>query len=391
MNRSYAPVLAFLLSFVPVAAAQLSLPSVSAGPGASLIVSALFTPTADVSGLQFDLQYDSTAMSLTAIAGDALRIAGKSVYSQVLSPNEIRFLIVGLNQNAIPQGALLTFVINVNQSAPVGSYTLALSSLVSATPDGEGAPLSGENGSVDIQPVIQPPLQAAGIRNAASLDSGPVAPGEIITLIGAAIGPAIPVKPAASADSPELGGISVLFDGTPAPLLYAGPNQINAIVPYEVSGQDATQILVRSGGQTLAALSMPVAPAMPAIFTIDSSGVGPGAILNQDNSINSPLNPADRGSIVAIFATGTGQTNPPSVDGEISAGDLPGPAPLLPVSVQIGGKNADVIYSGAAPGLVAGVLQVNCRVPEDIAPGLVSVFLTVGTASSPAGVAMAVQ
>ena len=391
MNHSCGPVLTSLLSFVPVAAAQLSLPAISAGPGASLIVSALFTPTSDVSGLQFDLQYDSSAMSLAAIAGNVLRIAGKSVYSRVLNPNEIRFLIVGLNQNSIPQGALLTFVINVSQSAPAGSFTLALSNLVGTTPDGEGAPLSGQNGSVDIQAVIQPPLQAAGIRNSASLDTGPVAPGEIITLIGSAIGTAIPVEPASAADSPELGGVSVLFDGTPGPLLYAGPNQINAIVPYETSGQDATQILIRSGGQTRAALSMPVAPAMPAIFTIDSRGVGAGAILNQDNSINSPLNPADRGSIVAIFATGAGQTNPPSADGEISAGDLPLPAPLLGVSVQIGGKNADIVYAGAAPGLVAGVLQVNCRVPEDVAPGLASVLLTVGTATSPAGVIMAVQ
>lgn len=123
---------------------------------------------------------------------------------------------------------------------------------------------------------------------------------------------------------------------------------------------------------------------VPAILTLDSSGVGPGAILNQDFSVNSPSNPAGRGSIMALFATGAGMMNPVPIDGQVT-GDNP-PLADLPVSVEIGGSIAQVVYAGAAPGLVAGVLQVNCAVPLDIAPGeSVPVNLFVGTFLSPAG------
>ena len=182
----------------------------------------------------------------------------------------------------------------------------------------------------------------------------------------------------------------MLFDGNPAPLLYAGPNQINAIIPYGVSGQGVTQMLVMSAGQLIVGVPLPVTPSAPAIFTVDASGVGPGAILNRDSTVNSPSNPANRGSAVALFATGAGQTTPPGVDGQVAGAILSHPS--LPVSVQIGNLNAAVLYAGAAPGLVAGVLQVNCMIPGGVQPGdSIPVTLTVGTATSPAGVTLAIR
>ncbi|MEO7143669.1 MAG: hypothetical protein ABI165_09230, partial [Bryobacteraceae bacterium] len=212
--------------------------------------------------------------------------------------------------------------------------------------------MMGTNGSLSVEGPMGSKLQPSGVLNAASLDSGPVAPGEIVTLIGSGIGPAGELQPATSATSMALGGTRVLFDGSPAPLLYAGPNQINAIVPFGISGQDVTQILVTNGGQVIAGFPIPVSAAAPAIFTRDASGVGPGATLNQDSSVNSPLNPADRGSVVVIYATGAGATDPLGVDGQVTAG-VP-PRPVLPVSVQIGGIDSEILYAGAAPGLIAG-------------------------------------
>jgi len=91
-----------------------------------------------------------------------------------------------------------------------------------------------------------------------------------------------------------------------------------------------------------------------------------------------------------LFATGEGRTDPPGVDGKPAADPLP--KPLLPISVTIGGLSAQVLYAGGAPRLIAGVLQVNARIPESVATGAaVPVSLTVGQATSQAGVTLAVR
>jgi uncharacterized protein (TIGR03437 family) len=94
--------------------------------------------------------------------------------------------------------------------------------------------------------------------------------------------------------------------------------------------------------------------------------------------------------VVAIYATGEGQTTPPGIDGKPSSDVLP--KPQAPVVVLIGGAQAEVLYAGAAPGLVAGVLQVNARIPQSAPSGPgVPVSLVVGNASSQSGLTLAVQ
>jgi len=392
--RSYLAVRFFIhiiVACAPVAVAkQLSLPAESSGAGGSLPITAAFVPGPDpVSGLQFDLQYDGSAMSLITTVGDAARLSGKSLYYSDLNPNQRRFMVTGPNQNPIPAGTLFNLLIVVSSNAASGTHALTIANLNSVNPTGSSVPIAGTSGSVSVVIGTGSRLETAGVLNAASLSAGSVAPGEIITLIGSGIGAAIAQTAGSSATSTIIGGASVLFDGNLAALLYAAPNQINAIVPFGISGQDVTQMLVTNGGQMIAALPLPVSAAAPAIFTLDGSGVGPGTILNQDSSLNSELNPASRGSIVVIYATGAGQTDPTGVDGQVTADVLS--RPTLPVSVQIGGIAAEILYAGAAPGLVAGVLQVNCRVPGNLPPGIVPVGLTVGTATSPAGVSLAIQ
>lgn len=115
---------------------------------------------------------------------------------------------------------------------------------------------------------------------------------------------------------------------------------------------------------------------------MSGSGVGRGAILNQNSTVNAPDNPAERGSIIVLFATGAGQTTPPGVDGTFPVTVLP--KPRLAVSVQIGGLNSEILYAGAAPQQISGILQVNCRVPDGVKPGIaVPVLLTVGDTTSP--------
>jgi len=168
-------------------------------------------------------------------------------------------------------------------------------------------------------------------------------------------------------------------------MLYTESQQVAVIAPVGLAGRASTQIQVQYQNMLSSALNVLVTNANPAIFMADSSGQG--AIVNQDGSPNSASSPAASGSVVLIFATGGGQTTPPTVDGIASSG----PAPLvLPVSVQIDGIPAMVQYKGAAPGL-AGLDQINVQIPAGVRPGVpVPVLLTVGAVTAPA-VTMYVQ
>jgi uncharacterized protein (TIGR03437 family) len=197
-------------------------------------------------------------------------------------------------------------------------------------------------------------------------------------------------KPGADGLIPkELAGVKVSFDGTLAPLLYVSSTQMNTIVPFAVAGKTRTHVVITYNGNQAWETDLSVNEAAPGLFTSDSSGRGQAAVLNQDFGINSTSNAAARGSIVVMFATGAGQTDPPGVDGMITQGDSV--MPRLAVSVLIGGQPADVIYAGNAPGLVAGAVQVNARIPQKINAGQVSVLLSIGGIPSQSGVTLAVR
>src|SRR5206468_4755419 len=132
-------------------------------------------------------------------------------------------------------------------------------------------------------------------------------------------------------------------------------------------------------------------PVAPSIFSVDYTGSGQGAILNEDGvTVNSAANPAAAGSIVAIFATGEGQTDPAGIDGQLANGATL-PKPKLPVQVWINGKAAEVQYSGAAPGQIAGLFQVNAKIPEDTPAGEISLQVQVGNALSEPGITVVVK
>lgn len=231
----------------------------------------------------------------------------------------------------------------------------------------------------------------SAVVNSASFVPGAVAPGELITIFGANFGPLAEEQGELNGQvvTNALENTEVLIGGTAAPLLYVSPTQINTIVPFGVSGT-STQVQIVYEGQTAASTTVPVEAASPAIFSLNSNGGGQGAILNQDYSVNSHSNPAAPGSVVAIYATGAGVTTPASIDGGITA--APYPKPKLPVSVTIDGISAQVIYAGAAPGLVAGVLQIDAVVPAGAYPATSDqVVVTIGDYTSPTAITMTVK
>ena len=230
------------------------------------------------------------------------------------------------------------------------------------------------------------------VQNAASYSGGPIAPGEVITLFGDNIGPGALTTSQKNADgtvASSLAGTSVLFDSAAAPLLYVSATQLGAVVPYGVSGKNSVQVSVSVNGELSNSLVLNVAGAAPGIFTQDASGSGAGAILNQDSSLNTAAQPADRGSVVSIYATGGGFLIPSLLDGTIVSNVLG--KPVGAVTVSIGNEDAEVLYAGAAPGLISGMLQINARVPADLSPGFASVVVRVGGAASQGGVSLAVR
>jgi uncharacterized protein (TIGR03437 family) len=182
---------------------------------------------------------------------------------------------------------------------------------------------------------------------------------------------------------------AVLFDGEAGAVVTVSGLQTSVLVPYSVAGKTSTQLQVIFQGRPSNTITVPVSTAAPGLFSANSSGKGNGAILNQNNSANSPVNPAAKGSVIVLFATGEGQTNPAGVDGRIAGAVLP--KPVLPVSVTIGGISAEVQYYGAAPGLVAGIMQVNAVVPPKAASGAQTVVLKVGNAPSQPGLTVSVK
>lgn len=225
-----------------------------------------------------------------------------------------------------------------------------------------------------------PAIAARGVRNAFSGENTSLAPGQLLSIFGTALGPVTPaVATFENGMLPrELAGVTVTVNGIPAPLLYVQSTQINAQMPYEAAGQAEARVRVTVNGAAGAEEVVALAAAAPGLFA--------GA-WNQDGSRNSGANPAGRGSIVVLYATGQGVTIPASGTGR--AATAPFAEPAAEVEVAVAGRVAQVLFRGQAPG-TAGVMQLNIRLPDVVPEGEIPVVLRVGGRES-APVRIAVQ
>ncbi len=268
--------------------------------------------------------------------------------------------------------------------------------------DSQGFPIVAATLTVVQQAAQAPAPVLTAIVNGASYDRAkaapaPISPGEIVALGGNNLGPVAGQANSGSYGT-NLGGVQVMFGSTPAPLIYVSAAQINAVVPYSVTGSTNVAVTVQYSGLISAPLTVPVQATTPGIFSLDATGTGPGAILNNaDYSINASARPAAVGSVVDIYCTGAGVTDPASKDGALAAATPPFPVLVAQdVSVTIGGVQAQVVYAGPAPGLINGLNQIDVIVPAGAKgnqSGIVSVpiVLTIGGVSSQANLSVAVQ
>jgi len=242
------------------------------------------------------------------------------------------------------------------------------------------ATISATIGPVSASVPLPPVIQAGGILNAASLSiQAAVSPGSIASLFGLNLSSVTAIG-AAAPPGTQLGGTQLLFNGTPAPLFYVAPDQINFQVPIEVSGSNVTATVVSKGRRSLA-VAVPLSRVAPGVFTLGANGSGQGAVLNQDYSVNSPQNPAPAGSAIMIYATGLGPTDPPVATGQ-GGGTAPPNLTIEMPTVLINGSRAAVLYSGLAPGF-PGEYQVNARIPAGTpSGGAISLQIQIGGESS---------
>jgi uncharacterized protein (TIGR03437 family) len=211
-----------------------------------------------------------------------------------------------------------------------------------------------------------PELKAA--LHGASYAAAPLAPGAIVSLFGNQLGPAYEMLGRIEAGrlASQLETVRVFVDGEAAPLLYAGSTQLVVVLPFPLAGKSRASMTVERYGRRTAARDLTIAAAAPGIFTLDASGRGPAAVINENGTINSAAAPAPRSSIVSVYLTGLGPLEGPVPDGSIAAEALRARAA---VTARAGGQDAEVLYAGAAPGFVQGAGQVNIRIPASAPAG----------------------
>ena len=219
-----------------------------------------------------------------------------------------------------------------------------------------------------------PPCLSTDVLNAATqVGLGGVSPSELVTLTGFGIGPddGVAYQPDAQGRIPtKLAGVQVLFDGVAAPVLYAQARQINTVAPISFPTGGVTRVTVIYNNQQLGTVLAAAPVLAPGIFRLQVGQSAQAVALNADGTVNGPSNPAARGSVVTIFATGYGETDPPCVPGGLNnpQGAL---SWGLSAIVQGGGP---VQYAGAAPGLPCGVIRIDFQIPAAAPPGPNLVF-----------------
>ena len=268
----------------------------------------------------------------------------------------------------------------------------------------------------------------AAVNAASYLPGG--SPGDLITLFGQNIGPPVPASLTETVPGyvdKSLGGFSVTVDGVAAAMVYASQNQITVQVPYEVDTTGVpskTKAIVVTNGSITANGQIDIAPTAPGIFTVDASGAGQAAALNQDGTLNSSTNQEKIGKVVVLYLTGEGvytstPANPPGPDGfVIPTGDIPMPpsgvcpvgsvcmpALAAAVSVTLGplpgappGTNpvavpvANIQYAGPFVGGMLGIMQLNLLIPAGSPTGTaVPIQVTIGGVATQPGVTIALK
>ena len=213
------------------------------------------------------------------------------------------------------------------------------------------------------------------IVNAAGFGNSPVAPGMSAVLFGANLAAETVAAPGGSSLPTSLAGTSITVNGVPAPLFFAGPGQVNFLVPFGISGPMAEVVLRGERGE--ATVKVPQTPASPAVVLV---GTDP-SVYHGDNFRVWVFSPARPGEELVLFANGLGEVEPAVPAGSPAPSEPLAHAVLLP-TIRIDGRVAEVRFAGLTPGF-AGLYQINFVVPAETGAGRVSLVIESGGVASP--------
>jgi len=352
---------------IPANAQEIEFRVTASGPGVTRI-------SASASG------YDTADAAVSVVAAAAVQLTAVSGSGQVGAPSSTLsqpLVVLARDVNGLPvPGATVQFTATggatVNPASATTDATGRAQTLVTLGSSGgrvtitatvAGATAAGATFTVTaLAPATVPEGSAV---NGASFARTSVSPGSIISIFGTNLS----VDTLLATTTPlatTLGGVTVRVNDTPAPLYFVSPGQINAQMPFEISGSTAT-LTVNNGAGPSPAITVSLVPSSPGIFTLRGDGTGAAAALHTNFSLVTDSSPAQGGEVVLIYCTGLGPVSPAVPSGR--------PAPNSPLSttsvtpqVTIGGQTAEVLFSGLAPGFV-GLYQINARVPTGLPAG----------------------
>jgi uncharacterized protein (TIGR03437 family) len=187
-----------------------------------------------------------------------------------------------------------------------------------------------------------------------------------------------------------LGDVQVNFNGSPVPLYYVSPNQINFVVPMNAPTSNTAdlEVMQASTGRLYASAQVPMNVASPGILLQQYTGAVRAAVVaNADSSLNTPTNPAKRGTVITIYATGQGFVPGAPPDGSLPQGLVTTPTNprivmnglfLDEIALQPGdpANGQFVQFSGLSPSY-PGIWQINVQIPMAIPPGVQTILAIV--------------
>jgi uncharacterized protein (TIGR03437 family) len=271
-------------------ACSLKISSGSVGSGGLLIIPVVIESQGRATGIQFDVAFDHSALSISTISGDSAATIRQNPQYAEIDADTRRVLVVAPAGLPLPDGTLMSLFIRPAASAKPGSYPLSIRSAVCTGATAASLDVTSESGSVTIIGDNSPPvLTSAGVLNGASLLPGAVSPGEIISLAGY---------------FPDGGTPRLTIGQADAMILYRDAKQINAVLPDSLpsSGHAALRLLIDN--TEVSSFDVALGLAAPWVFTRNMGGTGYANALNEDGSVNMPAAPAARSSTVTIWLTG---------------------------------------------------------------------------------------
>jgi len=306
---------------------------------------------------------------VTLVDGDHLLVWDSNFQQVPTTPNA--------SHPCTTKGTMETYFIELNAAGTDRVYGTYMPGLITVTPAGAWSLSQDPNKLLDRTPVHGFGTQGMTcVSSAATFFSGPIAPGEFVSIFGIDIGPDQPASlqlDDAGKVATSLGGVRVFFNGVAAPLSYVSKNQINAVVPFELASWPNSYVTILRDGVVLPELTIPVTPTSLGFFRI-----GDGyAVVNQNGTLNSQFAAAPTGSIVTIYATGAGLMEPAVASGSLGNAKTSIARPPKALFRVVSGFHLtdtplSLVYAGDAPTLVQGVVVLQVQIPDQTAIGSTS-------------------